>query len=117
VKPMANHRDPYAKLLSYLGLAMRAGKLATGEDGALRAIRSGQARLVVMSTDASANTQKKFRDKCRFYQVELAECCTRQKLGAAIGKPERVVIAVLDSGLAQLMKKCLSTLTEVKHIE
>jgi ribosomal protein L7Ae-like RNA K-turn-binding protein len=114
---MASNRDPNAKLLSVLGLAMRAGKLSTGEEGVLKAIRSGRARLVVLSADASANTQKKFRDKCRFYQVELAECCTRHELGAAIGKPERVVVAVLDSGLAQLMKKCLSTLTEVKHID
>ena len=37
---------------SLLGLCMRAGKLATGEDSCLKALRSGMARLALV--DASA---------------------------------------------------------------
>lgn len=105
------------KALSYLGLAMRAGKLATGEEGVLRAVRSGQARLVVMATDASDNTRKKFRDKCSHYNVTLAECCSRHELGTAIGKEARVLVAVLEPGLAQLIKQCLVNPAEVKKFE
>ncbi|MDF2717017.1 MAG: ribosomal protein L7ae [Paenibacillus sp.] len=105
------------KALSYMGLAMRAGKLAFGEEGVLKAIRSGQARLVVMAEDASDNTRKKYRDKCQHYNVELSERFSRYELGAAIGKEARVLVAVLDSGLAQLIKPCLVKPPEVEPIE
>lgn len=105
------------KALSYMGLAMRAGKLAFGEEGVLKAIRSGQARLVVLAEDASDNTRKKFQDKCRHYNVALSESFSRYELGAAIGKEERVLVAVLDSGLAQRIKTCLAKPPEVEPIE
>ena len=52
-----------SKALSYLGLAMRAGKIVTGDEAVLKAVRSSEAKLVVLAGDASDNTQKKFRDK------------------------------------------------------
>ncbi|RKN86479.1 L7Ae/L30e/S12e/Gadd45 family ribosomal protein [Paenibacillus ginsengarvi] len=106
-----------SKALSYLGLAMRAGKLAFGDEGVLGAVRSGQARLVVLAEDASANTRKKFQDKCRHYNVELFECFNRYELGGAIGKEARVLVAVLDSGFAQLIRPCLVKPPEVEPIE
>ena len=47
------------QVASLLGLAMRARKLATGES-ALKAIQSQQARLVLIASDASDNTKKKY---------------------------------------------------------
>ncbi|MFK7695793.1 L7Ae/L30e/S12e/Gadd45 family ribosomal protein [Paenibacillus sp. HJGM_3] len=105
------------KFGSYLGLAMRAGKLATGDELVLKAIRSGEARLVVMAEDASPNTRKKFRDKCKSYQTRLVEHGSRVELGAAIGKEERVLIAVLEPGFARQMVACLGVHVEVEHIE
>ncbi|GJM71412.1 hypothetical protein HMSSN036_36280 [Paenibacillus macerans] len=46
------------KALSGLGLAMRAGKLVTGDEVVLKAIRSAEAKLVIVAGDASANTQR-----------------------------------------------------------
>lgn len=105
------------KFGSYLGLAMRAGKLATGDEAVLKAIRSGEAKLIVMAEDASPNTLKKFRDKCKSYQTRLVEHGSRLELGAAIGKEERVLIAVLETGFARQMVACLGIPVEVKHIE
>lgn len=48
------------KTLSYLGLSMRAGKLVTGEEIVLKAIRSSEAKMVIVAGDASANTQRNF---------------------------------------------------------
>ena len=42
-----------------LGLCMKAGRLTTGEDGVLKAIRDGKAKTVILAKDASANTSKK----------------------------------------------------------
>jgi len=102
------------KMLSYLGLAMRAGKLVTGDEGVMGAIRSGQAKLVVLAVDASNNAQKKYRDKCGSFHISLLECCSRDELGKSIGKEERVVIAITDSGFAQMIKKCQVKPAEVE---
>lgn len=91
------------KALSALGMAMRAGKLATGDEIVLKAVRAGKAKLVIIAGDASDNTKKKFRDKCASYQVKLVEAYDRESLGRAIGKPERVVLAVTDVQFAGLI--------------
>jgi ribosomal protein L7Ae-like RNA K-turn-binding protein len=102
------------KMLSYLGLAMRAGKLVTGDEGVMNAIRSREAKLVILAIDASSNAQKKYRDKCGSYQIHLLESCSREELGSSIGKAERVVIAIMDSGFAKMIIKCSVKPAEVE---
>lgn len=105
------------KGLSALGMAMRAGKLITGEETVLRAIRAGKACLVLVAGDASDNTKKKFRDKCASYEVTIAEAYDRVLIGRAIGKEARVLIAVTDQGFAKMIKNQLSDLAEVEYID
>lgn len=88
------------KVLSLLGLSVRAGKVASGEFAAETAVKSGKAALVIVAEDASANTKKLFRDKCSFYEVPVYEYGTKEALGHAIGKEFRASVAVLDTGLA-----------------
>ena len=85
--------------LNMLGLCMRAGRLASGEQACLAAIRRGTACLVLVDASASANTQKMFTDSCAYYEVALL-IAPEEALGAAIGKPGRKVAAVLDEGFA-----------------
>lgn len=47
------------KWVSLLGLANRAGKIISGEELAVKEIRTGRAKLVLLSKDASENTIKK----------------------------------------------------------
>ncbi|RAL26332.1 YlxQ family RNA-binding protein [Thermoflavimicrobium daqui] len=93
------------KLLNTLGLAMRAGKIISGEDLVIREIRSKKAKIVILATDTARNTEKKISDKCQFYQVPMIRFGTRQELGNAIGKTERVVIAVTDFGFAKMIQQ------------
>ena len=88
------------KWKSLLGLANRAGKIASGEEQVLKEIRKRKAKLVILAGDASENTAKKFQDKCSYYQIPLKTAPDRFSLGSALGKPERVVVAVLDEGFA-----------------
>lgn len=74
--------------------------MAVGEEGCLKALKSRKAHLVLLAADASANTKKRFRDKCAHYQVPLIEHGTRHELGAAVGRGMAVVMAVTDAGLA-----------------
>ncbi|UHA73895.1 L7Ae/L30e/S12e/Gadd45 family ribosomal protein [Paenibacillus sp. 481] len=105
------------KLFSQLGLARRAGKLATGDEIVLKAIRSKEAKLVFVAENASDNTKKKFRDKCRTYGVPLVIGFDRVQLGVSVGRPERVVLAVTDKGFANMMQNGLKSMSEVEYIE
>jgi ribosomal protein L7Ae-like RNA K-turn-binding protein len=95
------------KWKSLLGLAYRARKCISGEELVVKEIRNGKAKLVIISNDASANTRKKITDKCNTYSVPLAFVNSREALGQAIGKNERVVVAVLDEGFSTKLKDLL----------
>ncbi|WP_096435368.1 YlxQ family RNA-binding protein [Alteribacter populi] len=95
------------RALNFLGLAYRARALVTGEDVVLQAVRKGKLRLVIMSEDASENTKKRFTDKCSYYDVPLVIKWTRQSIGNAIGKDERVVVGVEESGFAKKLKSLM----------
>lgn len=86
------------KWASLLGLAYRARKVLSGEETVIQAIRGGRAQVVILSSDASERTKKTVTDKCRYYQIPLATVPSRQELGQAIGKAERVIVAVTDKG-------------------
>jgi len=93
--------------MSLLGLANRARKIISGEELSIKQIRSGNAKLILLSADASHNTLKKITDKCNSYEIPLKIVENRHFLGQAIGKEARVVVAVLDDGFA---KKLISLL-------
>lgn len=89
---------------SFLGLANRAGKLITGEEMTVKEIQRGNAKLILLSEDASRNTEKKITDKASFYNVPVCRVENREILGQAIGKESRVVVAVVDTGFAKKLK-------------
>lgn len=88
------------KVLQLLSLAQRAGKVASGEFMTEEAVKSGQAYLAVVATDASDNTKKKFKNMCDFYKVPIIEYSVKEELGHYIGKEFRASLAVTDNGLA-----------------
>jgi ribosomal protein L7Ae-like RNA K-turn-binding protein len=105
------------KFFNRLGLAMRAGKVVHGDSAVLDAIRSQEAKLVLLAVDASDNTRKKFADKCSHYHIPLVECGTRSEIGAAIGKEARVVVAITDSGFVKLLNDSPGKPAEVERFE
>lgn len=92
---------------SLLGLANRARKVVSGEELVVKEIRSGRAKLVLLSEDASTNTAKKITDKSTYYQVPLRTVKDRFLLGQAIGKEARVVVTVTDLGFANKLMSLL----------
>lgn len=98
------------KVLSILGLSMKAGKLLSGEFSVEQAVKANKAFIVIVAEDASENTKKLFRDKCTFYNVPEYEYGTKEQLGCAIGKEIRASVAVTDSGLANKIEQELKTM-------
>lgn len=100
------------KILSYLGLATKAGQTVSGEFCVEKSVRQKKAKLVIVSEDASKASQKNFRNICTYYKVPLYFFGSREKLGAVCGKESRVSIAVLDEGLARAAIRQLELMAE-----
>lgn len=102
------------KILSMLGLAEKAGKIASGEFSTEKAVKSHQAFLVVVAEDASDNTKKMFRNMCEFYKVPMYLYGTREELGHHIGKQYRASLAVTDQGFSRSLESKLKMLEETE---
>lgn len=89
------------RLMSLLGLAQKAGKIASGEVAMENAVRSGKARLILIAADASDNTRKGHGDLAKYYQVSYHEVLSKEQLGNSIGKPPRAALAVTDAGFSK----------------
>lgn len=89
------------KVLSYLGLATRAGKTVSGEFCVERSVKQRRAKLVIVSEEASENSRKKFRNICTYYKVPLYFFGSSEELGRACGKEFRISTAIEDEGLAK----------------
>ena len=61
------------RVLSMLGIAAKAGSVASGEFSTEKAVKEGRAYLVIVAQDASDNTKKMFRNMTDFYQVPMYE--------------------------------------------
>jgi len=93
------------KVLNILGLANRAGKCISGEAGCEKAVKSGKAKIVIISQDVSNNTRKKFEDMCRVRNIPIVKIATGAELGRALGKAVRMVVAIGDEQFANMVKK------------
>ena len=86
--------------LNLVGLAYRAGKCSLGEETIVKDIQQRRAKLVLLANDIGPQTRKKITDKCTTYEVPFAIADDRETLSHAIGKSQRVAIAILDAGFA-----------------
>ena len=94
-----------SKVLSMLGLAAKAGKVASGEFSTEKEVKSGNACLVIVAEDASDNTKKMFTNMCTYYKVPICYFGGKNELGHAMGKEMRASLAVVEEGLAKAIVK------------
>lgn len=94
--------------LNLLGLIYRARKCSTGEELIIKDIQHHKVSLLLIAEDTSESTKKRLQDKCNTYEVPYMEVDDRYTLGQAIGKQERVAIAILDKGFAKKLQTLLS---------
>ena len=101
-------KDNQNKVLSLIGMAKKAGKLITGTDMAVDAIRNkrDKVKLLFCSADASQTTVKRIRNTSEYYKIPL---CTldfdKTELARIVGNRygQTSVIAVTDEGFAKAM--------------
>ena len=93
---MAN-RD---KVLSLIGLSMKAGRCTSGE---------------MMTENETKAGKKKFRDMCKFYRVPICFYGDKDTLGHAMGKEFRASLAILDEGFADGILKELKNREDIAY--
>ena len=98
-----------SKAMSLISLATKAGRTASGEFCTEKEVKTGMAELVIVATDASDNTKKKFQNMCDFYEVPIYFYGDKDTLGHAMGKEFRATLAVTDAGFAKGIRKHLDT--------
>lgn len=98
------------KVLSLLGLATKAGKVASGEFSTEKSVKTGKGFLVLVADDVSQNTRKKFQNMCDFYEVPIYFIANKEELGRFCGKEFRASLAVQDENFAKAMLKELQKL-------
>ena len=102
-------------LLSTLGLALRAGAVAVGEEPVGAAARAKKARVIFTARDAAASSVR------RAYSFGRAGSCLclpfpagKETFGRALGRTSVAMCAVTDIGFAQsLMKKLAAVEPEI----
>ena len=106
------------RILSLLGLALRGGNLAVGEEPVEAVARARDARVLLLASDAADNTRRRVE-----HFAEAGQCLwlripfTKAELGRAVGRSSAAVTAVTDIGLANTIVHRLAELDPVKYDE
>ena len=90
-----------------LGIAAKSGNVVSGEFSTEKAGNTGHAYLVIVSEEASANTNKMFTNMTDFYEVPMYVFGTKEELGRCIGKEFRASLAITDENLANAVENKL----------
>lgn len=99
------------RMRSAIGFAQKAGKLASGDSVVERLSRAGGAKLLLLDTDASENTKKKYALLAKASAVTLTYV---RELGACIGKPSRMTAVVTDNNFANMILRAQADAGDAK---
>jgi len=96
------------RVMGFLGLCMRAGRIVSGQEACVDLIRSGECALALMDASVSENTRKRLTDACHSHEAPLYEV-SAGSLGASIGKKGRMVIALKPDGMSEKLLNLLQS--------
>ncbi len=95
--------------LSFLGLAMKAGKVELGEEYIAMAARAGKAKVILTASDSGRNAAVRAENASRAGHCPVAALpYTKAELGAALGKGEVSAAAITDISFASAFMDKLS---------
>lgn len=95
------------RLLSFLGIARKAGKLSLGFDSVCESVRKGESRVILIASDASEGTVRRLRGRLPENYADVYQMpCDIDRINAALGKGVRLV-SVNEKGFANKVKELL----------
>ena len=104
------------RILSLLGLALRGGRLAVGEEPTALAAKAGQARLILAASDAAGNALRRAEHLAREgHCLWLVLPYSKAELGGALGRGGVALAALTDTGLAAAVAERLAQLDPERY--
>ena len=104
------------RFLSLLGLAHKAGRVKIGMEAARSTLAQNEAWLVVSAADITQRNNLKLHSTLRGVEKPkgpVVQCPhTALELGAALGRPPVMAVAVTDRGFSESLCKLLETGTK-----
>lgn len=92
------------KLLSFLGIARRAGRLSLGFDMATESMTKGKSKLLLLACDLSPRTTKAVTETARHSGTQtIVLNISMEQIGMSLGKVTGI-ISVNDEGFAKKLK-------------
>jgi len=93
------------RIHSYFGFARKSGNLISGYNTCLYGIQRKQIKLLILASDLSENTLKKFRQLCEAQKIEYRICLNTELLSLYAGEEGKGVFGVTDRGFADVIRK------------
>ena len=93
-------------VLTMLGFAQKAGKLAAGEAAVENFLKKEKIVLLVMSDELSDNRKEYWTKQAEYANVDILTVeISKLDLGWAIGNSPRGIIGIMDQGMAEAIRK------------
>lgn len=93
-------------VLTMLGFAQKAGKLAAGEAQVENFLKKEKIVLLVMSEELSDNRKEFWKRQAEYANVLILSVdISKLDLGWAIGSSPKAIIGIMDSGMANAVRK------------
>ena len=101
---------------SLLGLALRAGRLAVGEEPVGTACRAHKGYLLLLASDAADNTIRRALHFCQAGNTILLKLpLTKEELGGGVGRSSCAMLAITDVGFAAAVAEKLAQADPVAY--
>ncbi len=88
------------RILSLMGIARRAGKVATGDAQVEAMLKKGKGFLLIIAEDAQG-AQKKYNQWASDLKLPVLVTGTKLEIGISIGLSPRSSVLILDQGFAK----------------
>jgi ribosomal protein L7Ae-like RNA K-turn-binding protein len=99
--------DNHQKLLSFLGIARKAGALQIGGFLSFAAVKDKKAKMLICAQDAAESTKKECEHSKEIKKLTVLYLFTKEQLGAAFGKEEISVVAVTKKDFSDNIKRMI----------
>lgn len=89
------------RILSLIGFSKKAGMLAAGSNRVIDTIKFKKAKLVILASDISLNTEDKIKGMCKLYKIEVIKLSTIEELSKITGEENKGIYSVLDTKFSE----------------
>jgi ribosomal protein L7Ae-like RNA K-turn-binding protein len=93
------------RIASFLSLANKAGKVISGTDQVMAALKNQPPGILFIASDISCESGQKVKSLASHAGVDHVQLFSKERLGALIGKDFRGVVAVIQSGFVVPLKQ------------